>query len=56
VAYRLARTLHGVEFAFCKKLAQGCETTAANTVAAAPKPELIHPGVMAYLKEIGVAK
>ena len=56
VAYRLARTLHGVESAFCKKLAQGCETTAANTVAAAPKPELIHPGVMKYLKEIGVAK
>ncbi|TKW79219.1 MAG: TAXI family TRAP transporter solute-binding subunit [Bradyrhizobium icense] len=56
VAYRLARTLHGVELAFCKKLAQGCETTAENTVAAAPKPELIHPGVMKYLKEIGVAK
>ena len=56
VAYHLARTLHGVEAAFCKKLAQGCETTAANTVAAAPKPELIHPGVMKYLKEIGAAK
>lgn len=56
VAYRLARTLHGVELAFCKKLAQACETTAANTVAAAPKPELIHPGVMKYLKEIGVVK
>src|SRR3954469_5974529 len=56
VAYRLARTLHGVELAFCKKLAQACETTAANTVAAAPKPELIHPGVMKYLKEIGAAK
>ena len=56
VAYRLARTLHGVEAAFCKKLAQACETTAANTIAAAPKQELIHPGVMKYLKEIGVAK
>lgn len=56
VAYRLARTLHGVELAFCKKLTQACETTAANTVAAAPKPELIHPGVMKYLKEIGLAK
>src|SRR5690349_5127880 len=56
VAYRLARTLHGVELAFCKKLAQACETTATNTVAAAPKPELIHPGVMKYLREIGVAK
>src|ERR1043166_1618312 len=56
VAYRLARTLHGVEAAFCKKLAQACETTAANTVAAAPKQELIHPGGMKYLREIGVAK
>jgi TRAP transporter TAXI family solute receptor len=56
VAYRLARTLHGVEAAFCRKLAQACETTAANTVAAAPKQELIHPGVMKYLREIGAAK
>src|SRR5258707_473205 len=56
VAYRLARTLHGVEAAFCKKLAQACETTAANTVAAAPKLELIHPGVMKYFREIGIAK
>jgi uncharacterized protein len=56
VAYRLARSLHGVETAFCKKLAQACETTAANTIAAAPGPELIHPGVLKYLREIGVAK
>jgi uncharacterized protein len=56
VAYRLARTLHGAEAAFCKKLAQACETTAANTVAAAPKLELIHPGVMMYFREIAVAK
>ena len=56
VAYRLARSLHGVESVFCKKLAQACETTAANTVAAAPSPELIHPGVLRYLREIGVAK
>jgi len=56
VAYQLARTLHGVEAAFCKKLAQACETTAANTVAAAPKVELIHPGVLRYFREIGVVK
>jgi uncharacterized protein len=56
VAYRLARSLHGVEDAFCKKLAQACETTAANTIAAAPSPELIHPGVLKYFREIGVAK
>ncbi|HEX9210770.1 MAG TPA: TAXI family TRAP transporter solute-binding subunit, partial [Bradyrhizobium sp.] len=56
VAYRLAKTLHGTEVIFCKKLAQACETTAASTVAAAPKPELIHPGVMKYFREIGVVK
>jgi TRAP transporter TAXI family solute receptor len=56
VAYRLARTLHGVEGVFCKKLTQACETTAANTVAAAPSQDQIHPGVMKYLREIGVAK
>jgi TRAP transporter TAXI family solute receptor len=56
VAYRMVRTLHGAEGAFCKKLAQACETTAANTVAAAPDVGLIHPGVMKYFREIGVAK
>src|ERR1700694_5488880 len=56
VAYRLARSLHGVESAFCKKLAQACETTAANTIAASPSPEMIHPGVLKYLREIEAAK
>ncbi len=56
VAYHLARTLHSVEAKFCEKLAQACETTAANTLAAAPDVKLIHPGVLKYLKEIGVAK
>ncbi|PMX56114.1 immunogenic protein precursor, partial [Pseudomonas sp. FW305-33] len=56
VAYRLAKALHGVEADFCKKLAQACETTAANTVAAALRPELIHPGVTKYFREIGVVK
>jgi hypothetical protein len=56
IAYRLARTLHGVEGAFCGRLAQACETTAANTVAAAPDVALIHPGVLKYLREIGQLK
>ena len=56
VAYRLAKTLHDVEATFCKKLAQACETTASNTIAAAPKAELIHPGAMKYFREIGVVK
>jgi TRAP-type uncharacterized transport system substrate-binding protein len=42
--------------AFCKKLAQACETTAVNTLAAAPDSALIHQGVLRYLREIGVAK
>jgi len=56
VAYRLARTLHGAESALCKELAQACETTAANTIAAAPSQQLIHPGVLKYFREIGVAR
>ncbi len=56
VAYRLARTLHGAESALCRKLAQACETTAANTMAAAPSQELIHPGVLKYFRQIGVVK
>jgi TRAP transporter TAXI family solute receptor len=56
IAYRLARTLHGAEAALCTKLPQACETTAANTVAAAPNVALIHPGVMKYFREVGVVK
>lgn len=56
VAYHMARSLHAAETALCQKLAQACETTAANTVAAAPSLELIHPGVLKYFREIGVVK
>jgi uncharacterized protein len=56
VTYQLAKTLHGVEGTFCKKLSQACETTAANTVAAAPSIDLIHPGVLKYFRETGVVK
>jgi uncharacterized protein len=52
----LAKTLHGAEATFCQKLSQACETTAANTVAAAPSVDLIHPGVLKYFREIGVVK
>jgi uncharacterized protein len=53
-AYRLARALHRGEEALGKRLAQARETTAANTVAAAPSLDLIHPGAVRYLREIGV--
>jgi TRAP transporter TAXI family solute receptor len=54
VAYRLARALHRAEGALAARLAQARETTAANTVAAVARRELIHPGVRAYLAEIGL--
>ncbi|HJT08044.1 MAG TPA: TAXI family TRAP transporter solute-binding subunit [Stellaceae bacterium] len=54
IAYRLARALHQGEASFAKRLPQARESTAANTVAAAPRPELVHPGVRRYLHEIGL--
>jgi TRAP transporter TAXI family solute receptor len=56
VAYKLARALHKGEAAIARRLAQARETTAANTTTAAPKRELIHPGALRYLTEIGLAK
>jgi len=52
-AYRLARALHRGEAAIARRLPQASETTAANTVAAAPRTDLIHPGVQRYLREAG---
>ena len=53
-AYRLARALHRGEAALGARLAQARETTAANTVAAVARPELLHPGVRRYLVEAGL--
>jgi TRAP transporter TAXI family solute receptor len=55
-AYRIARALHRGEAALGAKLAQARETTAANTVAAAPRADLIHPGVARYLRETGLLR
>jgi TRAP transporter TAXI family solute receptor len=54
LAYRLARALHHGEAALGARLPQARETTAANTVDAAPRVELIHPGARRYLREIGL--
>src|SRR6202171_4644585 len=54
-AYRLARALHRGEAALGARLPQARETTAANTVAAAPRPDLIHPGARRYFREAGIA-
>jgi TRAP transporter TAXI family solute receptor len=53
-AYKIARALHKGEAAIGARLEQARETTAANTVNAAPRRELIHPGVQQYLKEAGL--
>jgi uncharacterized protein len=54
VAYRLARALHRAEKVFPERLDQARETTLANTAAAAPTRDLIHPGVLRYMREIGI--
>jgi len=55
-AYRLARALHRGETALGQRLPQARETTAANTVAAAPRVDLIHPGVQRYLREAALLR
>ena len=56
VAYKLARALHKSEGAFAKRLEQTAESTLANTLAAAPSREVIHPGVLRYMREAGLLK
>lgn len=56
IAYRIARALHQNEAALGVRLAQARETTAANTLGAAPRLDLIHPGVLRYLRDIGLAR
>ena len=56
LAYRLAKALHQGEAALSLRLPQARETTAANTVAAVPHLDLIHPGVKRYLREVGLLR
>ena len=53
-AYMLARALHRAEGSLAARLDQAKETTAANTVAAAPGAQLIHPGARKYFHEVGL--
>jgi hypothetical protein len=55
-AYLLARAIHRAEPALAARLEQARETTMANTLAAAPRRELIHPGVLRYLREAGLLR
>ena len=56
VAYRLAKALHQSEARFAARLDQAKESTLANTLAAAPRQDLIHPGVLKYMREIGLLR
>jgi TRAP transporter TAXI family solute receptor len=51
-AYLLARAVHWAEAPLAARLEQARETTMANTLAAAPRRELLHPGVLKYLNEM----
>jgi TRAP transporter TAXI family solute receptor len=51
-AYLLARAIHRAQAPLAARLEQARETTMANTLAAAPRRELIHPGVLRYLREM----
>lgn len=52
IAYRIVRAMHRSEVRMCAALPQACGTTLADTVAASPRRDLIHPGVMRYLREM----
>ncbi len=54
IAYRLASAVHRAEGWMVTQLPQAGETTMANTTAMAPRLEVIHPGVLRYLREIGL--
>jgi hypothetical protein len=56
VAYRLVRALHRGEAMIGSRLPQARETTMSNTVAAAPRLDLLHPGALRYLREIGLIR
>jgi len=52
IVMRLAKALHGAE---ATPSAQLAETTAKNTLGAAT-PSMLHPGVLAYYKQAGLAR
>ena len=54
-AFLLARAIHRAEGPLAARLEQARQTTMANTLSAAPRRELIHPGVLRYLREAGIA-
>ena len=56
VAYRFARALHAGQPMLGQRLAQARDTTPANTLALAQRPNALHPGVARYFREIGLMR
>jgi uncharacterized protein len=56
IAYRLARALHQGGKVLGARIEQAKESTLENTLAAAPRQDLIHPGVLRYMREIALVK
>jgi hypothetical protein len=56
VAYRLAKALYQGHAALCARLDQAQESTLKNTLTAAPTWDLIHPGVLRYMREAGLLR
>ncbi|HEY6864568.1 MAG TPA: TAXI family TRAP transporter solute-binding subunit, partial [Burkholderiales bacterium] len=56
VAYRLVRALHRGRGAIAARHPQGHESTLENTLAAAVTRELVHPGVLRYMREAGILR
>jgi uncharacterized protein len=56
VAYRVAVALHRAHATLAQRLEQARESTLENTLAAAPSRELIHPGVLRCMQEIGLLR
>jgi TRAP transporter TAXI family solute receptor len=54
IVYRFVRALHRAQPALEQRLKQAQETTPANTFAASPGAEFLHPGVVRYLRETGL--
>ncbi|WP_426955821.1 TAXI family TRAP transporter solute-binding subunit [Muricoccus radiodurans] len=54
--HRLAAALHAARADIARRLPQASETTAENTVAAAPGPDSIHPGVRRFLRDAGLLR
>lgn len=56
VAYRLAKAIHRLESGAGPSSTQLKETTLANTLAAVPRQDVLHPGVLRYMREAGLVR